>query len=107
MRNEPKRDEDAYAQVVTAHNDAVAELEFALKFLTGLGVALGKGRRIRLHPIRAGVEIRSLYPSPADALAAATQVRHLLALVSLGEHPEALPAFAAYAAAIEAAQPRA
>jgi hypothetical protein len=58
-------------------SDAIAELEFVLKFSTELGVALGKGRRVRLHPTRAGVEICSLYPSHADALAAATRIRDL------------------------------
>jgi hypothetical protein len=83
------------------------ERDFILKFLQDMGEALGKARLVRLHPTRAGVEIRSLYSSPADALAAASRIRDLVALIALGENREALAAFEALEAAIEAAGLRA
>jgi hypothetical protein len=45
------------------------------RFLQDIGIALGKGRLIRLHPTSDGGEICSLYRSHAEALAAATRVR--------------------------------
>ncbi len=47
---------------------------FVLKFFTEMGVALGKGRLLRLHPTSDGVEIR---------LAAAARIPELRAMVAL------------------------
>jgi hypothetical protein len=78
MRDEPEPD-----TAIAERDEAVAERDFVLKFFTEMGVALGKGRLLRLLPTSDGVEIRSLYPSHADALAAASRIRELRAMVSL------------------------
>jgi hypothetical protein len=40
---------DAYAQGLAERDEAVAEWDFVLRFLQDIGIALGKGRLIRLH----------------------------------------------------------
>jgi hypothetical protein len=74
---------------------AVAERDFVLKFFIDLGEALGKASRLDFHRRRNGaVEIRTLYPSLADAEADMEITRSLRAMAALAE-PRAQPSAAA------------
>jgi hypothetical protein len=107
MTDKPECNEDEYAQARAERDGAVEERDFMLRLVQDLGVALSKGRLVRLHPTSDGVEVCTLYPTHAEALAVVTRIRDLIAMVCLAGDREALTAFAAYAAAIEAAQLRA
>ena len=65
-------------RAIAARNEAVEERDLMLSVLEDVGAALCHG----LRTTAAGVEVRELYPSHAAALAAAMQVRRLLALMS-------------------------
>jgi hypothetical protein len=65
ITNEPECGGDAYAQGLAERDEGVAEGDFVLRFLQDIGIALGKGRLIRLHPTSDGLEICSLYRSHA------------------------------------------
>jgi len=57
---------------------------FILGYVQDVGVALGKGSPFRLHlTADGGAEVRALYDSRADAVAAATQLGGLRAMVAL------------------------
>ena len=61
---------------------AIGERDYLLKLIEELGGALLQGRALGVRPTGDGVEARELYPSRGAALAAATRVRDLVALVS-------------------------
>jgi hypothetical protein len=67
----------------TDYNNAIAERDYLLKFFEELGVALCKGRPLGFHGTADGVEVCMLYPSRADAAAAAGYMRTLRAMVTV------------------------
>ncbi len=73
-------------RAVAERNEALEERGFLLQVLDDLGLALRRGRELGLHATDAGVEVCELY-SRADALAAATRIRDLIAMVA----PPAMP----------------
>jgi hypothetical protein len=74
-----------YARAIAERDEAIAERDFILQFLQDMGADLCKGRALGCRPTADGVEIRSLYPSQAEALAAASRIRELRAMVSLAD----------------------
>jgi len=71
-------------KALTALKEAVDEREYILGFLTKLGFAFGASRQLSYHPLEGGaVEIRSVYPSPAEAVAVSLHIRHLRAMVAV------------------------
>jgi len=51
--------------------------------LEDLGVSLRKGRLVGARPIGAGIEVCTVYASPADASAAAAHIDGLIKMVTL------------------------
>jgi len=98
MTDKPER-EDAYARAVAerdqARNErdaAIAERGFILGYVQDVGAALGKGSPFRLFPTGdGGAEIRALYDSRAEAVAAATHLGGLPAMVALAGGDQAQP----------------
>jgi hypothetical protein len=75
-------------------DEAVAERDYMVKFLHEMGEGFNKSRNLGFEVSDKGVEIRSLYPSRADALAVANHVRTLRRMTILYEatKPQAIAA---------------
>jgi len=71
------------AQAIHERDEAVAEWDFILKFLQDIAAAFDKSCGLAFEATAAGVEIRALYPSQADAQAVATHIRTVRAMGSL------------------------
>ena len=87
VEHEPTRAE--YDAAIRERDQVIAERDFILKCLEAMGAAFRRERRLAFHPTAGGVEIRALYPSQADAEAAAFEMRNLTAMVSLAGIEEA------------------
>lgn len=80
----PEPTRAAYAQAVAERDQAVAERDFILGCVQDIGAAVGKGSPFRLHPTAdGGAEIRALYDSRAEAMAAVIQIGGLTRMVAL------------------------
>ena len=76
------REDAAYARAIAERDAAVAERDFILGCVQDIGVALGKGSPFRLYATGdGGAEIRALYDSRAEAMAAVIQIGALPAMV--------------------------
>ena len=74
----PVEEHHENVQAIHERDDAIAERDYMLKCFTELGVALTKGR-----PLVDGDEIRMVFPSRADAEAAAGPMHTLRGLVTV------------------------
>jgi len=89
MTDNPEREEDTYARAVAERDAAIAERDFILGCVQDIGAALGKGSPFRLHlTADGGAEVRALYDSRADAVAAVIQLGGLRAMVALASGAE-------------------
>ena len=93
-----------YAQAIAERDEAIAERDFLLNFFEDLGAAFDKSERLAFRETAEGIEIRSLYPSHADAVAVARRIHSLRSLVFFAKGPKsgALTALAAFEARVAA-----
>jgi hypothetical protein len=69
--------------ITARRNEAIEERDSIITWLTEMGVALGRGWPARLHSTADGVELRLVYASQTEALAAEGQLRALCAMAAL------------------------
>jgi len=74
-------------EIAAERDEAIAERDYVLKLFTDMGMALGKSVKLTLKVTKHGVEARTLFRTPDDALAAYAACRVVRGMLSFAPRP--------------------